>query len=120
MARWRLTEAHYINAKLDGDKVEWEYTEIDRTTGKQGRKRFVVQLYIEAETIVCLEGKGQRGDITIEGPPTPAMEPLDDEAEAISKEMEPQWRHPIDTLPAQGASLIGNMDANVQPIARRV
>lgn len=108
MARWRLRNAHYLNVP----GTEWEYTETNRETGKRGRKVFAVPLMLDTnnqadynypdEIIVCHEGKGERKDIVFVGDPTPDMEPLDAEAEAISKSFESRWVHPIDTLPANG------------------
>jgi hypothetical protein len=105
MARWKLGEAHYIHAKMFGEETEWEYKETDRINGRERRKRFVVPLYCEAGSIVCREGdEKDEKDIIFEGPPTPAMEPLDDEAKAITAQYAPQWVHPIDSLPGQFSS----------------
>lgn len=102
MARWRLTEPHYIHAKVYNEATEWEYKETDRVTGREKRKRFKVPAYLETETIVCYEGSERdERDVIIEGPPTPAMEPLDEEAKNISAEHAPQWIHPIDSMPGQ-------------------
>lgn len=108
MARWRLTAAHYLNVP----GTEYEYKETDRNTGKQARKVFLVPALLNpddpsdcnypGEIIVCVEGKGQGRDIVFTGPPTPDMEPLDDEAEAISASHRPAWQHPIDSLPVNG------------------
>jgi hypothetical protein len=106
MARWRLTEAHYLNGRPpDLEEVEWEHKETDRLTGRENRKRFKVPFYFDNDTIVCYEGKGQRGDFVFEGPPTPAMEPLDEEAEAISNAHRKDWVHPIDSLSGNGFDL---------------
>lgn len=97
MARWRLTEKHYLN--VPGTK--WEFMSTDRNTGRPVKKVFTVPLYIDPEdkdswnyrgegmfedgsVIVCHEGKGQPRDIVFIGDPTPGMLPLDDEAVAIS------------------------------------
>lgn len=99
MARWKLAEAHYIHAKEYNEATEWEYKETDRITGRERRKRFVVPLYCEAERIVCYEGsETDERDLIFAGPPTPAMDPLDEEAKKISKEHAAKWVHPIDSL----------------------
>lgn len=98
MARWRLKTPHYL--MVPGTK--WEYSENSRTNGRPQRKTFDVPLYLHPEDpgdwnwkydrdsgdiIVCYEGKGDPSgkDLVFTGKPTPDMEPLDDEAKAISK-----------------------------------
>lgn len=103
MARWKLTEAHYINAcPPDLEAVEWEYKETDRVNGRERRRRFKVPFYCDVDTIVCYADQGLPTDTIFEGPPTPSMEPLDAEAKAISAEHASQWVHPIESLPGQG------------------
>lgn len=97
MARWKLTEKHYLN--VPGTK--WEFMSTDRNTGRPVKKVFSVPLYIDPEdkdswnyrgegmfedgsVIVCHEGKGLPRDIVFIGDPTPGMLPLDDEAAAIT------------------------------------
>lgn len=121
MARWRLINAHYLNVP----GTEWEYKEQDRTTGKQARKVFAVPTFLNpqdgadcnypGEIVVCHEGKGQLKDITFIGEPTPEMEPMDEEAEAISKSCSHKWVHPIESLPGQGysQSLLSSLEAAV-------
>ena len=101
MARWRLTEPHYL--QVPGTK--WEYTEVNRTTGRPVRKQFPVPLYLDpndpsqwtvrngdvGEIIVCYDGKGLPDDIVFEGGVTTGMLPLDSEAMAITKRMEEIW-----------------------------
>ncbi len=113
MARWRLTADHYLNVP---DNV-WEYEETSRESGKRKREVLPVPLLIslldpnfhnfDGDVVVCHEGKGERegkskGDIVFLGNPTPDMEPLDEEAEALTASLRPRWEHPIDTLPANG------------------
>lgn len=99
MARWRLTAKHYLRSP----GIEWEYSESDRNSGRELRKRFEVPLFLDPENpndwtdrseqwvIVCYEGKGKSRDITFLGEPTPDMEPLDDEAEEISDSLRHKW-----------------------------
>jgi len=111
--RWRLMQPHYLKVP----DTEWEYKEVDRASGKQGRKVFQVPRLLDprdpsdcnypGEIIVCHAGKGQRQDIIFDGFPTPDMEPLDDEARKLSATFEKRWQHPIDSLPGNfSASLI--------------
>src|SRR5258708_30844440 len=110
MARWRLITGHYLNVLVDGEPVEWEYKEVDRTTGKQARKIFPVPMLMDpndpadhnypGEIIVCHEGSCERRDVVFIGDPTPEMEPLDEEAEAISADLRQKWEHPIESLPS--------------------
>lgn len=113
MARWRLINAHYLNT-VEG--VEWEYKETDRSTGKMGRKIFNVPLYMDprdpadhnypGEIIVATKSdKAFPKDIVIIGEPTPDMEAIDEEAEAISASLQDKWTHPIDSLPTTGVNL---------------
>lgn len=123
MARWRLTEAHYIFGRPpDLDATEWEYKETDRINGRERRKRFKVPFFMEAESIVCLEGRGQPTDTIFEGDPTPGMEPIDDEARKISAEHAHKWVHPIEALPGQGysASLLGSLEKQLAEVASKL
>lgn len=118
MARWRLRNAHYLNVERDvnGQEIEWEYKETNRETGRQQRKVFPVPLHLNPEdpadwnypqdqVIIVAQGKGAMPkDIIFIGPPTPEMEPLDEEAEKISEAESHKWKHPIDALPGQGFS----------------
>lgn len=113
MARWRLRTAHYLNVvSRYGEKIEWEYSETSRDTGRRARKLFPVPLMLDTnnaadfthpgEIIVCMPGKGQRDDVEFLGEPTPDMEALDPEAEAISASLRGKWEHPIDSLAPNG------------------
>lgn len=118
MARWKLTQPHYL--MVPGTK--WEYIETDRTTGRPVRKQFDVPLYLNPEytsdwthivgrdlsgrpqagdICVCHAGKGIEGDITFTGPPTPDMAPLDDEAKEISAALVVQEGF-VDDMPQYG------------------
>lgn len=114
MAKWRLTAAHYLNVP----GTEWEYKETDRTSGRQARRIFPVPMLLDPKDpnscnrdgdCIVVRGEAGRGEHEFLGDPTPDMEPLDDEASAISAQFEGRWTHPIDSLPANGdysASLI--------------
>lgn len=97
MARWKLTEPHYLS--VPGE--EWERTAIDVRTGKTIRKKVKVPKHLDprieddwnfrppqnpmdGEIHVCWADKGLPHDIVFEGNPTPGMLPLDDEAKEIS------------------------------------
>ena len=106
MARWRLSEPHYLN--VPGGK--WEQKEIDRATGKLAVKTYAVPTHLDAKIeddwnytdkrpdpdlddnnstgiIVCHEGKGKPRDIVFVGHPTPGMIPLDAEARELSSKL---------------------------------
>ncbi len=97
MARWKLTEPHYLSVPSE----RWEHTTTDSRTGKPIRKMYRVPKHLDprleddwnyrpennnmdGEIIVCWEGKGLPRDIIFEGNPTPGMLPLDDEAKEVS------------------------------------
>jgi hypothetical protein len=102
MARWQLTEPHYLN--VPGNV--WEQQTQDRTTGRTVRKTFPVPMHldpnyesdwnyremvgtniIDGKIIVCHPDKGEPKDIIFVGPPTPGMLPLDAEAKALSSKI---------------------------------
>jgi hypothetical protein len=108
MARWKLTAKHYLNVP----GTFWRHEETSRDTGERIEQMYPVPKHLDpddprqqnrqGEVIVCLEGKGERGDIIFTGKPTPDMEPIDDEAEAITAIERPKWQDPIETLPMNG------------------
>lgn len=128
MARWRLLSPHYLNT-VDN---QWEYKELDRNTGRQARKVYNVPRLFNpddpgdfnspgsGEVIVCYDGKGQPRDHIFTGPPTPEMEPLDDEARTISGKESPKWVHPIESLPGQGYNdgLLAALQKQLDAMAR--
>lgn len=95
MARWKLTEAAYLN--VPGTK--WEYTEVDRVSGRPKRTQFEVPRYLnpldpsdwtvrrnndDGDIIVCDGHNPGPGDIIFTGGLTTGMLPIDDEAKEIS------------------------------------
>ena len=103
MARWRLTEPHYLFT--DPDTV-WERIETDMVSGRQVRKQYVVPAYfhheiesdwtdkIEKGVFVCDGHNPGKGDIIFKGEPTPGMKAIDDEAIAISAKYKDKWNIP--------------------------
>ena len=126
MARWLLKQPHYINVP----GTEWEYNEVDRTSGKQVRMRYAVPLYLDPNNpgdrnypegiIVAREGTKFPKDIVFLGEPTPDMEPLDEEAEAISATCSSKWIHPIESLSAEGGYGASLVTAFEQQIAKLI
>lgn len=112
MARWRLTQPHYLNVLIDGEPAQWEYKEVNRTSGKAARKVYNVPMLLDPREpsdhnhpgeIIVAQGKNQNPkDIIFMGEPTPDMEPLDDDAQAITDKYKGKWSHPIESLPADG------------------
>jgi hypothetical protein len=105
MARWMLKDAHYLSVP----GIEWEYKESDRETGRAARKVYEVPLYLnptwtqdwnDPDGIVVSNrfDPAHRRDVVFTGPPTPDMEPLDDEATEISNKYRSEWKHPIESL----------------------
>lgn len=107
MARWELTDKHYIHGHWPGeDKNSWQFTETNMETGRVARKLFTVPAFLEKGIIVSQDERNPR-EFEFLGPPTPEMLPLDDEAQAITdKERErARWEHPINDLPGQGGGM---------------
>jgi hypothetical protein len=99
MARWKLSEPHYIDAlPPDLDAVEWEYRETDRQTGRERRVRYKVPMYCERDVILSRPGTAQNGDYIYHGDPTPAMTPIDDEARTITDEASKTWPKVVDNF----------------------
>jgi len=99
--QWRLRTAHYLNVP----NTEYIHTEVSRDTGRQNRKSFQVPRLIDptdpndcnrdGDCIVynLVEGatKMPRFAIQFIGDPTPEMEPLNDEAQALSDNFKEKW-----------------------------
>lgn len=114
MARWRLAAAHYLNT---GD-TKWEYSEVDRTTGRPKRTQFDVPRLLNPEDpgdwnhvyskdgfgkpdsgeIIVAQGAHEPKDIVFIGDVTPDMVPLDDEARKISAASAHKWKYATDKL----------------------
>lgn len=127
MARWMLIEPHYLNVA----GTEWEYTEQERGTGKQIRRKFTVPRYLHPEDpndwteksynnlgqpvegkVIVSDGNGaQPMDIIFTGDPTPNMLPLDDDAKAVSARYAANWSAPAEgfTL-THSQSLLDNLE----------
>jgi hypothetical protein len=72
---------------------------------------------------IVVHGKAKNfaGEYEFLGDPTPEMEPLDEEAEAISKRLEPTWIHAINDLPTTmdfSASLIASFEKQMSALAK--
>ena len=132
MARWKLMNAHYLYTL---EPVEWEYSEVDRTSGRPIRKKFHVPRLLdpkdpsdwttrwgnkdnsEGEIIVCFPDKGERGDIAFRGDPTPDMVPVDDEAKEISASFANHWRYKPDTeLGGYSQSLVDKFQSEMSEV----
>ncbi len=115
--RWRLMSAHYLNVPElpDGTRVEWEHKETARESGRSIRKLYAVPILLNpndpadcnypGELIVTSFVEGARipaRDYIFTGDPTPEMEPLNPEAEAITDRLREKWDHPIDGLASSG------------------
>lgn len=135
MARWKLMTAHYLNVEdIDGEKVEFEYSEIDMQTQRRRKRVFPVPFLLDPQDptvcndngiIVVSDGKGSRGprDYIFFGEPTPDMQPLDEEAQAISTKLQPKWIHAIDSLPSNGdfsQSLISAFTKQMEGLAEKL
>lgn len=107
MARWMLKDAHYL--AVEG--TEWEYRETNRETGRQARKVYEVPLHLDPrnnadwnypkDEAIIVSNKydpAHPRDHVFRGTPTPDMEPMDPEAQAISDAERKNWIHPIESL----------------------
>src|SRR5215467_2829712 len=143
MARWRLTEPHYL--KVPG--TFWEQNETDRETGRRKRIEHPVPLYLnpshpsdwthkpsglghitaggnsftEGVIIVAYKDKtDDKKDIIFEGDPTPGMEPIDDEAQAISDSFKERWANIntfIDGMSKQEEVMMKSQEALLKAVA---
>lgn len=131
MSRWALRAPHYLTV----EDCEWDYTETDRMTGKARKLKFKVPRYLHPDdsgdityppdVTVCYRDKGLPRDHVFYGEPTPDMEPLDEEAIAISKKLEPRWINPMgeQALPATGSysdAMLANFERALTEIVNKV
>lgn len=129
MARWRLTQPHYLNTI---PAAKYRYEETDRDTGERNIQEYEVPRLLDpnspkdcrskGDCVVC-DGTGiERGDWIFIGDPTPDMEPLDDTARAISDSFKDRWARPIDDLPTQGgfsSTLLANFEKQLAEAVAR-
>jgi hypothetical protein len=133
MARWRLLKSHYLwTTHIDGTSDnEWTYEETNRDTGRRAIKRYNVPRFFNPEDpadwntrdsgdcVVCHEGKGLPKDHIFTGPPTLDMEPLDYEAEVLTKEVQRNCKHPIDSLPGDFTqSILNDFQRQIDALAK--
>ena len=134
-ARWRLTQKHYLNTvNPDGEHESiWERRETDERTKKMRRKVYNVPTFLDPDDSTCFnEGTlvivsnefdpAHPMDVIFSGDPTPDMEPLNAEAEAISAKHREEWAHPIENLDRYegfdfGAVLINQFSKAMDKIA---
>lgn len=118
MARWRLTQPHYLN--VEGTK--YRYEETDRNSGETAVQEYPVPRLLDpknpkdcrsaGDCIVAYKGSEQRGDWIFTGDPTPDMDPVDDEAGKITEAVKINWTHPMDDMPdgGYGQSLLEGLE----------
>lgn len=125
--RWRLNSAHYLNVPElpDGTRVEWEHKETDRTSGRSVRKLYSVPIILNpndqadcnypGEIIVSSFVEGARipaRDYIFIGDPTPEMEPLNDEAQAIIEPFRLEWaRRQMEPMSAGGLAQASQLNS---------
>ena len=111
MARWRLTQKHYLNVP----GTEFEYRETTHY-GKQVKRNFPVPMYLDPENpgdcnygqdgahrnpsdqnnpgeiiVAWADGTEKNRDIIFVGDPTLDMIPLDEKAQEVSASMSVKW-----------------------------
>lgn len=99
--RWELKEPHY----LFGTNAKYMKEEINMDSKKLARHFYDVPEYHDEGTIVYQGRPLLDTDIPFTGDPTPAMEPLDDEAQALSDKLRPRWISPIDNAALKAQEL---------------
>lgn len=132
MARWRLNSPHYLNVKeLDGEPVEFRYTEQSLQTMRNRSRAFPVPLYLDPKDptlinsedgIVVSDGNhpGPKDYIFL-GDPTPEMMPIDDEAEKITEKHRSKWINPVETFGLgqdYSQSLLSALERQIEAINR--
>lgn len=121
MARYQLTGPHYL--RVPGNN--WEYKEVDRSTGKEKRHLREVPMFLHPEdysqwnyitdrgpvgqavdgiiVVTTKEDPNFPKDILFIGAPTMDMIPLDDEAKIAIAELQGKWKHPVMDVPGNFA-----------------
>jgi hypothetical protein len=134
MARWKVTAKHYLHAEQYGQSTEWERQETNQDTGRMFRKAYKVPMYIDPDDKYCInkfegicvvarKGTERPGDIVFFGPPTPDMEPMDEEAQAETDAEKHKWVNPIDSLAPEigqefGKQLLDALNRQVDSVGR--
>lgn len=144
MARWRLRTSHYLNVV---ESWQWEYKQVNRKTGREDRLRMQVPRFLDIKDpadwtmkpegksvaqggsfdevdgiiIVCHKDKGEPGDVEFIGDPTPEMDPLDDEARAISAGFADLWRYKPEGMDgiSHSQSLIERFDTEMASLREK-
>ncbi len=119
--RFQLTAPHYLNVVGN----QWEYKEIDRSTGKEKRHLRNVPMCLHPEDQSNWNYVTERGpvgqvvdgiivvstkessefpkDYIFTGAPTMDMIPLDDEAKVAIAALQGKWKHPVMEIPGNFA-----------------
>jgi hypothetical protein len=121
MAKWRLTGKHYL--ACPGTK--WTHKETSRDSGEEISIDYPVPRYLDPDDPrfqnrdgECIVTNVQKdGSIYAAtrcyyfiGPPTPEMEPLDEEATKLTEAERPKWQHPIENMEGNySASLLSDL-----------
>lgn len=114
MARWRLTASHYIHVP----GCTYTREETDRETGEVAKFTYDVPMLLDIRSpprrynqdgyiFVTDKPNGNPRDVVFLGPPTPDMEPQDDEAKEISAKQ--TWQNPMGegAFPSNGGANYG-------------
>lgn len=110
MAVWKLSQPHYLNI-LDetGEHTKYEHKEQLQGAKKATRVMFNVPCLLDPRDasdhnfqgmILVRHGESRMYPMAHEfrGPPTPDMDPMDEEAEKITEATRPTWSNPIENI----------------------
>lgn len=114
--RWELKEPHY----LFGTNAKYMKEEVNMDTKKLARHFYDVPEYHDAGTVVYQGRPLLDTDVPFTGEPTPAMEALDDEAQALSDKFRPKWISPIDNAALKAAELAPETMLMMQAFAKEI
>lgn len=109
---WRLTNPHYLNVP----GTTWERVEVSRDSGEQANQIYAVPRLVNPEDprdcnrdgdcVVYNKIEGAKIPTgkcyEFVGTPTPEMEAMNEEAEAITAVLRHKWDNPIDSIPVNG------------------